>query len=116
MAHGASTTRATRMVPDVTDPRVDRNPGDVQGRGLLATAPSVSRGAVYTGGQGRRTDVGETLAMGGSNDAADGLDRFRDYLDVLARLEVSPRLRAAIDLSGVVQQTLLDAHLAPPRA
>lgn len=41
------------------------------------------------------------------------LGRFRDYLGLLARLEVSPRLRQTIDLSGVVQQTLFDAHLAP---
>ena len=45
----------------------------------------------------------------------DRLVRFREYLGLLARHEVSPRLRSAIDLSGVVQQTLLDAHRSPPR-
>src|SRR4051794_20016317 len=50
-----------------------------------------------------------------ADDRDDGLARFRDYLGLLARLEVSPRLRASVDLSGVVQQTLLDAHRAPPR-
>jgi RNA polymerase sigma-70 factor (ECF subfamily) len=45
----------------------------------------------------------------------DRLLRFREYLGLLARHEVSPRLRSAIDLSGVVQQSLLDAHRALPR-
>lgn len=37
------------------------------------------------------------------------LERFRDYLAVLARQQVGPRLRERIDLSGVVQQTLWEA-------
>ena len=39
------------------------------------------------------------------------LERYRSYLTVLLRAHVDPGMRGRVDLSGVVQQTFLEAHV-----
>ncbi len=44
--------------------------------------------------------------------AGGSFERYREYLSLLARLQVAPHLQGKIDVSGIVQVSLVEAHRA----
>jgi RNA polymerase sigma-70 factor (ECF subfamily) len=53
-----------------------------------------------------RDGTSMSLANG---DFGQQLEQFRDYLGLLVRLQIDTRLQGKVDLSGLVQQTMLEA-------
>jgi RNA polymerase sigma-70 factor (ECF subfamily) len=56
------------------------------------------------------------VMSGGAKGGDLNLEDYRDYLQLLAQLHVDRPLRGKIDLSGIVQQTMLEAHEALSQA
>ena len=56
-----------------------------------------------------KMDKSPAVSTGASSLSAQDLDRYRSYLQMLARAEIAPRIRRRVEPSDIVQQTLFEA-------
>jgi RNA polymerase sigma-70 factor (ECF subfamily) len=66
-------------------------------------------------GESQRASRGDGGGAAAPPPSAADLERYRQYLTTLARARVAPGRRDPVDVSGVVQQTFLEAHQQLPQ-
>lgn len=71
--------------------------------------------ATRSGSVKRIPGILPTIMAEPAGELIEDFERYRNYLRVLAEIQTSQNLKNRLDLSGVVQQTMLDAYLAIQR-